>query len=257
MFRTRDFILIITATTFLLVAIGATILKQGQVETDSSKSVILAQVDDREHSAEVSVPESISREDRLASMRQKIAEGGKITVSAPQPAVQEEVVEAAVVAETNTVQKCAGYRESSPLWQVDGVQFEVTEGVRIVFREVIEAKTQMIGSSSVPTSETRREILAQLPVRTFKSPSSSCLPTNVVGIAQDGSLIRNDEAGLYGVFGSGTLVGYALDGYPIYGVSKVVGDKCGGQVAGGQYGYYLSDKRDSVLNCFSALPISL
>ena len=85
----------------------------------------------------------------------------------------------------------------------------------------------------------------------------TCLYSDVVGIAQDGSLIRNNEVGLYSVFGSDTLIGYALDGFPIYGKIKESGDKCGGSVVNGQYRYSLSDQREFILNCFSAPPVRM
>jgi hypothetical protein len=84
------------------------------------------------------------------------------------------------------------------------------------------------------------------------------LPTDVVGIAQDGSLIRESEMALYGVFGGETLVGYALDGFPIYGSNPgAATDHCGGMMVGGQYRYYLSPERDSVINCFAGVPVTL
>ena len=59
----------------------------------------------------------------------------------------------------------------------------------------------------------------QLPVRNIPSGGTTCISTDVIGIATDGSLIRNNEAGVYGIFGANTLVGWALDGFPIYGSS--------------------------------------
>jgi hypothetical protein len=78
-----------------------------------------------------------------------------------------------------------------------------------------------------------------------------------VGVAKDGSLIRNNEARLYGIFGEQTLVGYALDGFPIYGISESVVDACGGVSVAGQYRYQLSVERENIINCFAAKPIAL
>jgi hypothetical protein len=87
----------------------------------------------------------------------------------------------------------------------------------------------------------------------------TCLPHEVVGIARDGSLIRNDEAALYGIFDDTVLIGYALDGFPIYGqtVDRPL-DQCGGAMVDGSYRYYLSEERDHVLGCYrGGEPITL
>lgn len=257
MFRTRDFILIFTAVVFLLFAIGATLWNQYQTETITLKTLTLAEVDDSEYAANVAVPESLSREERLVAMRKKIAEGGEIIISTPEPVVEEvEREEEIAQPELTTVQRCSGYREFSGLWRVDGILFDVVESYRIIYREVESIPVQTASGTS-PTSNTKRDILLQIPVRTAPTSNPTCLSTNVVGVAQDGSLIRNNETGLYGVFGSNTLVGYALDGFPIFGMSNKPSDKCGGHMENGQYGYYLSNDRDVVINCFSATPASL
>lgn len=262
MFRTRDFILFFTSAIFLVVAIGATILNQYKAKTVVTESVILAQVEDREYTSEIFVPESISRDERLSSMRQKIAEGGEFIISVPDPTVENEVTEESeeiIDTVPSTVQSCRGYKDFSGQWKVEGIKFELSEGVRIVYRENLfefKQNTEVAASSTVPIPAPSRDILLQLPVIIYPSSNSSCLNSDVVGIAQDGSLIRNNEAGLYGVFGTNTVIGYALDGFPIYGVSNVSGDKCGGQTVNGQYGYYLSDKRDTIINCFSASPVT-
>jgi hypothetical protein len=87
--------------------------------------------------------------------------------------------------------------------------------------------------------------------------SESCVASDVIGIATDGSLIRNNEVGAYGVFGGGTLVGYALDGFPIYGVSEQKADICGGAMVGGQYRYVISSERATIINCFAGAPVAL
>lgn len=258
MFRTRDFILIFTAVVFLLVAISATVWNQRSGKLSATETVLLAEVTDREYGAEVALPELLSREEKLASMRQKIAEGGDISISSPEPimdeestedGVGEEETETEIEVEISVAQHCVGYKKYSGQWQVSGIMFEVTEGARIVYREN--------SPDVVAVSGMQKEVVMQLPLLGLSTTNTNCLKTDVVGIAQDGSLIRNEEAGLYGVFGANTLIGYALDGFPIYGVSSQVGDRCGGQVVNGQYGYYLSDNRDVILNCFSSTPVNI
>jgi hypothetical protein len=79
----------------------------------------------------------------------------------------------------------------------------------------------------------------------------------VIGITIGGSLIRNNEVGVYGVFGGDTLVGYALDGFPIYGTSGQKTDICGGGMIGGQYRYMISSSRGTIINCFAGTPVAI
>jgi hypothetical protein len=257
MFRTRDFMLVLSAVVFLIVAIGTTLSARGGYSSLISAMNIKA-TEDVDYTAVVYSSDSTpSREDRLATMRSKIAAGEALTLSAPEPVVEEsdlsEVSIEPVVDESATVvaglQQCANYSAYAGVWSPQGVQFEVIEGARMVFRE-----GQTMDAAVPPV----RETLLQLPM--YSAPTknrTNCISSDVVGVAQDGSLIRNEEAGMYRVFGEGTLVGYALDGFPIYGASQTATDACGGALVAGQYRYLLSAERETVLNCFSATPISL
>jgi hypothetical protein len=97
----------------------------------------------------------------------------------------------------------------------------------------------------------------QLPTRTTPSTNPTCLASDVIGIATDGSLIRNNEVGLYGIFGADTLIGYALDGFPIYGAGVGAVDACGGVVVSGVYRYQIQLKNETIINCFAGTPVSL
>jgi hypothetical protein len=251
MFRTRDFLLIFITLVFLVVAIGVTLTREyfggGGVAT-----VTYVETTDQEYSAELDEKVPYSREDRLVEMRRKIVEGGALNILPPETsevavAEEEEVEEEFAVSETN-VQECPGYTDYSGYWSPQGVQIELSEGARIIYRATEQA--------TIGTSTVARDILVQLPAYPIRV-GYSCLSSDVVGVAQDGSLIRNAEVGLYGVFGEHTLIGYALDGFPIYGVSSTKTDACGGAVVAGEYRYILSEDRESILNCFAATPVRL
>jgi hypothetical protein len=252
MFRTRDFLLLFSAIVLLVVAIGVTVLWQRGQSVEQTALVKFAETPEQEYSAEIVEKKPLSREERLKEMRAKVAEHGELAVI-EEPVVPEEAV--AVAGEEEGAEsvaapelRCPQYTSSALAWSPQGVLFEVVEGARMVYREVVT----LVGTSSVTT----REVLAQLPA----APAyvgTTCLANDVVGIAQDGSLIRNNEVGLYSVFGEHTLIGYALDGFPIYGTSGVATDACGGTTAAGGYRYYLSEEREMVLNCFSGTPITL
>lgn len=260
MFRTRDFVLLFVTIVFLVMAISASLFKN-QIKSDSPDSQIMfVNSSEEEYSAETFLPEGLARETKLAEMKRKIAESGGVSISAPiDEEVEEDMADEVVEEEPKgELMNCPSYTVYTGFWSPDGIKFEVAEGARLVYRDIVTtskppADTATMSSSTSPVIN--RLVLVELPV--YPAPSRSCIPSDVVGIANDGSLIRNSEAGLYGVFGPQTQIGYALDGYPIYGTSNSVQDECGGENVGGQYGYYLSSERETVLNCFTGKPTSI
>jgi len=260
MFRTRDFLLFFIAAVFMLVAIGATVLSRHFSSVATTPSVQLVEMtEEQAFTVEIVPNETISREDRLEAMRRKIAEGGALTISTPVQtegvaAVTEEVMVVSDNAVTPIVMKCPQYKTYQQPWRTEGIEFAVSEGVRTVYRISKQPINEVSASSS--STVDARTVLLQLPIQPFIT-TPTCISGDVIGVAHDGSLIRNEEAGLYGVFGEGTMIGYALDGHSIYGTSDITTDSCGGTMIGGEYRYYLSSERATIVNCFTASPISL
>lgn len=268
MFRTRDFILIFTTVVFLVVAIGTTLVgKYGRIAS-SGEGIKLAEIANQEYTASVDNPATLSRSEHLAAMREKIAakSGETISTSTAEPAavVIDEATstndESGSELETEVgVQLCDDYAKSSVSWTPSGLQVEASEGARIYYHVTAPDNTSgNVATTGVAISPAppNKQVVLQLPVRSWPEANPTCLSSDVIGIAQDGSLIKNDEVGLYGVFGSDTLIGYALDGFPIYGVADNPGDNCGGGVVAGLYRYTLSTSRDTIINCFSAPPVN-
>jgi hypothetical protein len=248
MFRTRDFILLFSAIMFLVMAIGTTLINQGSVASQPPPFEIQAE-SDVEYVATVAVGNSTSRSERVAQMRSKISQQALIL----EPVLVEETEEDSTDSDTSTttdelaaaeVVICPLYRPYVNFWDARDLQLVEREGARVLTRGEIS-------SISVP------ELVLQLPIKTLPSGNPSCLSSDVVGIANDGSLIRNDEVGLYSIFGSETLLGYALDGFPIYGAGIETTDTCGGVMAASGYRYELSAQRSTIINCFAAAPVLL
>lgn len=268
MIRTRDFLLFLLTAGFLLVGIFSLVAEDIRPEWVQTASVSLgvpsALDTETVYSAAVPTPAVIAnREARLTAMREQVA--GAVVLPEP-PAGNEtsvlsqtdqEVASSAVEIVTGP-QYCSDVNNFSGAWEARGLIFEVVEGVRLVYREV-DVPTAIL----IPETEsfetvitTTREVLLQLPLRTRPVSIKSCLPYDVIGLALDGSLIRNSEHGLYSIFGAETLVGYALDGFPIYGLnSDLPLDECGGTTQAGEYSYYLGSKKDNILSCFSGIPV--
>jgi hypothetical protein len=265
MFRTRDFVLVFTSVVFLVMAIGVTVFAQWQgTETDKNMLRPAAVVND-DYLVESKNSHEFSREEKLQQMRDKIAASSELSITSPIPEEVSQEIQATTTNEegvgtASELSLCANYAPFLGFWSAADLEIEEAEGARVVYRTTAPqaAPAPVVGTSSRPTPVVaEREIVAQLPIRNFPAPSSSCIASDVIGIATDGSLIRNTEAGVYGIFNSSTLVGWALDGFPIYGSSAIPADACGGIMAAEGYRYQISPDRATILNCFSSTPINL
>lgn len=265
--RTRDLTLILVVVAFLAIAIGATVLRQlfSVDEPEQSFEFTAAEAGDVE--VRIVDPNTLDREARLSEMREKVSAAGPLVSAQPEPETETVVTannpespETEPEVLVREVFRCPGYQTADIAWSPFGIAFEAVEGALLVYREVeseiLLDPATATSSTQLPPTE-RREVIVQLPVRSIPESDLTCLSSDIVGIAQDGSLIRNDEAALYGVFGPETQIGFALDGFPIYGNSSAPTDSCGGMMTAGGYQYHLSSERETVLNCFSATPVSL
>jgi hypothetical protein len=261
LFRTRDFLLFLLTIAFLVIGIASTIGIDLSVARQQAALVSFNQDSGEQVIYQAVLPEAApdTRLSRIAELKDKVGAFLKLNKDVL-VAIEEEVPVEEVVdtADLGRIQTCSSYGPLSINWSPSNLTFEIVEGARIVYREAPAL-------APVPTSTSTealpvfaaRDVVLQLPLRSAPLANKTCLSTDVVGIALDGSLIRNAEQGLYGVFGETTLVGYALDGFPIYGQSSQATDSCGGSMTAGEYRYYLSSEREGVLGCFSGVPTQI
>lgn len=269
MIRKRDFALFLCTVMGLMIAIGAT-----YVLTAPGREMKTAWLPPAPPPIATSATTTVARTEpdraaRLAALREKLAARNLVaetpspsalgTATTAGPSTESSTTTPAVAGASTTaaaVAQCPDYSPWSGFWDASGISLAEVEGARLVYREALVASA--VASTSAGTQIPPGAVLAELPLRTLPNPTPSCLPSDVIGIATDGSLIRNDEVGLYGIFGPETLVGYALDGFPIYGMdSTAATDECGGAVLGDSYRYVLSSERAVILNCFAGAPITL
>jgi hypothetical protein len=266
MLRTRDFLLFIVTIVFLLVGIGTTIaVDAGLKDGRSSAFNLKSPQDGISVSATGTEEKVIDREARLVAMREKL-ESMSFSEISNSPSAEEEVadlVEDSLIAEDDEEStseiplRCLNYNEEPVAWSPIGLEFEEIEGARLVYRQLPSSLAPNASGTDL-IEIPNREVVLQLSLRTMPLPNPTCLSSDVVGVAMDGSLIRNTESALYSIFGSDTLIGYALDGFPIYGNTPVANtDDCGGILAGDSYRYVISSDRDYILGCFSGLPASI
>ncbi len=257
MFRTRDFILIFSIAFFLVVAIGVTSLKQFLDNPVSSVRELKPSEFVIEEYSAVAGTNELSRDEAIESLRKKLArEDSVIKMPAPAVVPEKESENEEEADEDTSVQLCSVNSTFgiSP-WVPQDTYWQVDAGTRVLYESpYVEVTKATTSSSSVMVTDIARVRLA-MPF--LPNSTKSCLSMDVIGIALDGSLIRNNEAGLYRVFTSDSLVGYALDGFPIHGLGKDKTDECGGRVVSGQYRYELSNERDVIINCFGGMPQTL
>lgn len=261
--RTRDYFLFILTIAFLVIGIGATVAdtyREGGFFDSEHPLQFVSEEGEVERTATQPETGSETRADRLASLRAKIAAGGLLTLAPP-----ESPVATAVSSETMTdvppeeqVEiRCSNYVAFSGSWP-SNIMIEEVEGARVLYVDSLQATTSPAGTSTVVAPYVpAREVIVELPVRTSSFGAINCIYTDVIGIARDGSLIRNNNVGAYAIFGSGILLGYALDGYPIYGSGTGATDSCGGVTIAGQYRYQISGDRQTIINCYSGVPVQL
>lgn len=267
MIRTRDFVLFCVAVVFLVVSIAATLITQREPGSILTTPAFAPTAED-EVAYVAAVPDTtIDRSTRAAQLRAKIEALGQDVIAAidptPEPAPEAPAADGSGAGEdapddpltlSREVDRCPSYRRLDLFWPARDIKTAEREGARVVFIE--EAASALQGTTT--SSAVSERIMVSLPVRAQPFATPTCLPHDVVGVALDGSLIRNDNHTLYGIFGAETLVGFSLDGFPIYGTNdSLQTDVCGGAMVGASYRYYLSSERDGVLGCFSAAPAAL
>lgn len=258
MFRTRDFFLFSMVVGILLLGIITTANNNKEVGWWHNMTFVSNDVEYKAVVPEVAV---MDRGEKLAVMRDKISESAQsgqlasvIGALEEEKADEEQLPEEENDFVAGTINLCPSYSDYSPAWSPTGLKFEVVEGARIVYRDLASNDLTVDANSAMVAN---REIVMQLPLRSASANVKNCLSSAVIGIALDGSLINNSDYTAYKVLGSGTLIGYALDGFPIYGLNTVTKtDQCGGVNQDGQYKYYLSNDREGMLGCFSSTPIS-
>lgn len=253
MLRTRDYAVMLGIIAFLLCAIVVVGVKGFLPNVFEGATAFVASEHDSPTTAIIPEEKELSRDERVKDLAAKVAAYLKNTKELNQ--VSEEATSTpdlppkehtADVAEL----RCSTYRYVGSDWNPVGLKVEEVEGARIVYRERI-----VVASSTESTSN--REILLQLPLRSSSQGVQNCIGSDVIGVTVGGALIKNTEVALYSGFASDALIGYALDGYPIYGASTDKTDVCGGRTAAGQYRYQISTKQKTIINCYAGTPVSM
>ena len=257
MIRTRDFFLFLLVSGFLIVAIVVTVVWSYHARPINSNAAVNFDTHTATYTTEVAaVPDA--KNDRLAELRKKLAED--TSISAPETPTEpvitattsEETISA--VAESKIV-LCGKSLTATSIPGLTGTQqYEEREGQRVFFDTI----QPLDPSTTTPAMPATENIVFTLPLRTTPLSIQSCIKDDIVAVSQTGVVIRNADYAKYQGSGESTLIGYTIDGFPLYGrTNSIATDACGGAMVDGSYRYYLSAERKGVVGCFAGIPAAL
>lgn len=261
MIRTKDLVLFLVIVIFLLIGITYTLARQPQTDLQQVGNTF-AQVSETPTGGAVARESEIDRASIIDRLRTALDRDTSISVSPS--VVDDAVTEPMVVASssevtsTSCVDSVSNALQLARIWPRTGVQVTVIEGVRVVRTETQTISTlAQSASTSAPPLEpnvTYGVALLRLPLTPVPLEEPVCIASDVIGVTIDGNLLFNSDALALRTNGVADLIGYARDGYPIYGTSQALVDECGGYSVGGQYRYTISPDRSTFLNCYTAVP---
>ncbi len=207
---------------------------------------------------DASVPEtmSVDYDSNIARLRALIASGEVSVV--PQPDtflddIPETETDVAVPPPAVAASYCLYSDDTLPYisaWPQTGLKLTTRGQYRVL------EKTETILPAGTTTPEVVTEQLLALPLSPTPVGTPACLPSAVVGVTQSGGPIFNENPQIWSAVAAETLIGYARDGYPIYGRYDGVVDACGGYQSPTGYRYVISPTQTFIVGCYVAKPAS-
>lgn len=146
-------------------------------------------------------------------------------------------------------------------WPRSAVRIEVKDGMRMIVHRDEKTALVLFATSTASTSEIIQNepvvtTLLEMEMYPRVQGTSACVPSTIIGVTSLGALLSNSDASFYKNTASDVLIGYARDGFPVYGVYEGIVDDCGGYMHGEGYRYTIRKDRNFVLGCFVAVPKS-
>ena len=271
MLRSRDLFIFAVIIILLALGIGLTLMfgsssplftKLTSFEiTPSASTTFSASADTR----------TVDREGTIARLRKLLSQADISDM--PSPSVEEVPtdVQTATTSSTSSdasspaVLMCPGADDTllaSQNWPLQDTAIIVKNGTRIVVHtSIIENTATNSGTSTASSTQTSPSVstvltsLLRMPEYPPVLDAPSCVHGEIVGVTQSGFLIANKDAVSYKGRGPDDLIGYARDGFPIYGVYEGEVDSCGGYTKNGSYRYSIAKERNYILGCFVGLPL--
>jgi hypothetical protein len=253
MINTRDFLLFVVAVLFLLVSITATWAHRPA--SFVADSMLQANVTSgTEYSVEEEVVTVRDRQSTVDRIREKIVASTFLEEASPSVVVSEEVEEDDTTTSTDTESDLASV---APVYCS-----EVNSGVATLQSWPRENMSWVVSGSvrqlMVVAEDGTSFPRVNIPLYPVAYAEPTCLDSEIIGVTVGGALIFNGDAIVHANTSSDTLIGYARDGFPIYGLSSNEStDQCGGYQAYDGYRYTVDPNRSFMIGCFKAYPQSL
>ena len=257
MIRTRNFFLFMLLLAFLLGGIILTLWFSADSNATTTYREMLFGPETATMTAEIGTPKD-DKQSRLEALRKKLSTFTDVALAPAEVAVESEFVSATTTVPTEpdmvaTVQRCANYR-SVNVPQLTG---SLTYGESGGQRTFSVTETSAVDASST-VSTTNQKVVFTLPLRIGSLGVKDCITADIVAVSPTGVPIRNSDVVAYSGSGESTLIGYTIDGLTLFGkTSSIDTDECGGATVGGVYRYYVSPERETLINCFVAIPVAL
>jgi hypothetical protein len=215
--------------------------------------------------------QAVDREGTIARLRKLLSQAD--ISNTPSPSVEEvhTDVQTATTSSTGfdvsnpTVMMCPGPDDTllaSQNWPLQDTAIIVKNGTRIVVHTSVTEETVTNSGTSTASSTQTSPFVSPVLTSLLRMPeyppvldAPSCVHGEIVGVTQSGFLIANKDAVSYKGRGADDLIGYARDGFPIYGVYDGEVDSCGGYTKNGSYRYSIAKDRNFILGCFVGLPL--
>jgi len=257
MVRTKDLLLIVVVLVMIFMAISATLasrmLTQHLQEEALSGAVA---VEAPEYEAVDTRAGGMDRAANVARLRSLLAQGDVIESSPSVEPFQTAVPEGGGVDSPS----CSGVGsgiEVARSWPLSGVSVKAVGVSRVVVHDTPPSASIAGASTSTTVAPvaSERQLLA-LPLYPGKNAEPTCMSSEIIGVTAAGSLLFNNDIVLYRQTGAETLIGYALDGFPIYGAYSGATDSCGGYDTGAGYRYVVSPQDATLIECFVGSPQS-
>jgi len=255
--RTRDFILFAVCVLFLFSAINVTLY----LDRDASTREVISFAPSQTTDDAVSRPtETLDRASIIEQLKARLAADSDVTLVDPSVTTAADAIEAVassteVVAGGAQARYCVYPDDTMPnigRWPLEGASMNIDGSTRTFYTE--EEVTTAAQSSSTPAEvEVVETTLLTLPTNPAFLGASNCLPSAVVGVTNGGILLFNSDVRQYASWSSQQLIGYARDGFPIYGSYEGAVDECGGYRHPAGYRYTLSPDREYLVGCYQGV----
>jgi hypothetical protein len=266
MLKTRDLLLFVAIVLCLFAGITITYVQEtlGSVVGDSRALLGSASGAPETFIAETHTKEK-NRTETIARLREAISQSGG-SLATVNPSVEETSTEESLddIDQTDAVagiQRCGGGDDSVSAieqWPLSNTAVVVKNGMRSVTHTSVVSVPQPVatssGSTTKPTFESKLVTLLEMPLYPPKMTEPMCIQSDAIGVTTAGSLLFNADARTYFNRDAKELIGFARDGFPIYGPYEGAVDACGGYQHPEGYRYTLSLEREYVLGCFVGAP---